>query len=292
MIGASLNCRGVGKKGMSVFLQDLLKDQLLDFIGLQETIKKDYSHAFFRKIDPGNLLCWKWVASVGRAGGILGGFRLSRFDVCDTVVNRFFIKVTLMDLKIQKKSCLVIVYGAAQEEDKEDFLTELGNICRDQRLPLLVGGDFNLLRDASEKNKRLRPCKWNDMFNSIINICEMREIDISGGQFTWSNNQAVPTLEKLDRFIVSREWELLFPLTTVHKLTREVSDHSPIFIDTMEGKENQRREFRFEKRWLKEEDFLHRVDRIWALMSTHASVLVDSVGPPSAEVCRAAASFP
>jgi hypothetical protein len=29
-----------------------------------------------------------------------------------------------------------------------------------------------------------------------------------------------------------------------------------------------------------------------SLMSTHKSVLVDSVGPPSAEVCRAAASFP
>jgi hypothetical protein len=29
-----------------------------------------------------------------------------------------------------------------------------------------------------------------------------------------------------------------------------------------------------------------------ALMSTHASVLVDSVGPPSAEVCRTTASFP
>jgi hypothetical protein len=28
------------------------------------------------------------------------------------------------------------------------------------------------------------------------------------------------------------------------------------------------------------------------VMSTHASVIVDSVGPPSAEVCRAAASFP
>jgi hypothetical protein len=28
------------------------------------------------------------------------------------------------------------------------------------------------------------------------------------------------------------------------------------------------------------------------LMSTHASVLVDSVGPPSAEVCKVAASFP
>jgi hypothetical protein len=28
------------------------------------------------------------------------------------------------------------------------------------------------------------------------------------------------------------------------------------------------------------------------VMSTHASVLVDSVGPPSVEVCRIAASFP
>jgi hypothetical protein len=28
------------------------------------------------------------------------------------------------------------------------------------------------------------------------------------------------------------------------------------------------------------------------VMSTHASVLVDSVGPPSAEVCRTAANFP
>jgi hypothetical protein len=28
------------------------------------------------------------------------------------------------------------------------------------------------------------------------------------------------------------------------------------------------------------------------VMSTHASILIDSVGPPSTEVCRAAASFP
>jgi hypothetical protein len=52
MIGASMNCRGVGKRGMSVFLADFLKVQQLDFIGLQETIKKNYSPAFFRRIDP------------------------------------------------------------------------------------------------------------------------------------------------------------------------------------------------------------------------------------------------
>jgi hypothetical protein len=108
-------------------------------LGFRRLFKKDYSPTFFRKIDPFKQFCWKWVACVGRTGGILRGFRYSKFDVCDTVINRFFIKVTLMDLKIQKKWCLPIVYGAAQEDDKENFLTELGNICRDRRLPLLVG---------------------------------------------------------------------------------------------------------------------------------------------------------
>jgi exonuclease III len=255
MIGASLNYRGVGKKGMSVFLQDLIREQALDFIGLQETIKRDYSPAFFRKIDPFGQFCWKWSPSVGRAGGILGGFKFARFVVVDTTSSRFFIKVTLMDLKLQVKWCLAIVYGAAQEEDKEEFLTELGNIGRDQKLPLLIGGDFNLLRSAADKNKAIRHNKWNDMFNSVINVCELREIEMSGGQYTWTNNQAVPTLEKLDRFLISREWELLFPLTTVHKLIREISDHNPIILDTMEGREKQVREFRFEKRWLKKKIF-------------------------------------
>jgi hypothetical protein len=35
-----------------------------------------------------------------------------------------------------------------------------------------------------------------------------------------------------------------------------------------------------------------KLEKNTLLMSTHTSVLVDSVGPPSAEVCRTAASFP
>jgi hypothetical protein len=39
-------------------------------------------------------------------------------------------------------------------------------------------------------------------------------------------------------------------------------------------------------------EILRKITENGLLMSTHASVLVDSVGPPSAEVCRTAASFP
>jgi hypothetical protein len=103
MIGNSMNCRGVGKKGMSTFLSGLIREQQLDFIGLQETIKKDYSQAFFRKIDPVNQFSWTWIPSIGRAGGILGGFNIFKFDIHDTMMGIFYIKVTLEDFKLQKK---------------------------------------------------------------------------------------------------------------------------------------------------------------------------------------------
>jgi exonuclease III len=85
------------------------------------------------------------------------------------------------------------------------------------------------------------------LLNAIINTYELREIDMSGGQFTWSNNQANPTLEKLDMFLMNNDWENMFPLVTVHKISRDVSDHNPIILDTLENREQRSRNFRFEK---------------------------------------------
>jgi hypothetical protein len=61
--------------------------------------------------------------------------------------------VSLQDLKLHKRWNLVLVCGAAQEADKEDFLVELGNICSDQSFPLLIGGDFNIIRFSYERKQ-------------------------------------------------------------------------------------------------------------------------------------------
>jgi hypothetical protein len=158
---------------------------------------------------------------------------------------------------------LIIVYGAAQASEKEDFLVELGNICSNQTLPILVGGDFNLLRFSSEKNKPMAHNKWTDIFNAIINTFALREVHMSGGQYTWSNNHTDPTLEKLDRFFMSSSWEDLFPLVTVHKLVREESDYNPLILHTLDIRLKSRG-FRFEKGWINEENFLERDKRSWS----------------------------
>ena len=49
----------------------------------------------------------------------------------------------------------------------------------------------------------------------IIENLELREIKMVGRQFTWANDLAPPTFEKLDRVLMSSEWELKFPNVTV-----------------------------------------------------------------------------
>jgi hypothetical protein len=54
------------------------------------------------------------------------------------------------------------------------------------------------------------------MFNWVINSYELGDV-LNGGLYTWSNNQANPTLEKLDRDLISPEWEATFHLTNLRK---------------------------------------------------------------------------
>jgi hypothetical protein len=202
----------VGKKGVVSCIKDMISDYSLDFVGIQETMKQDYNLSFFRKLDPGNSFFWKWVPSVGKSGGILCGVRSESLEVNAVKLGKYILQFVLWD-KIHKTNwALVIVYGAPHEEQKLEFLTELAAFCHNLLMPYIVGGDFNIIRHSGEKNKKIVHSHSIDIFNSVIHTLGLREIFMHGGRFTWSNKQASPTLEKLDRFLMSPDWEDMFPL--------------------------------------------------------------------------------
>jgi hypothetical protein len=158
----------------------------------------------------------------------------------------------------------VAVYGAAQDEHKADFLAELVRICENEPLPLLVGGDFNILRRKEDKNNDNFNTRWPFIFNAIIDSLDLRELGLSGRPFTWANRRQTPTFEKLDRILVSVEWEQKFPLASVQALPHSGSDHTPLLLDTGEQAHlGNKEEFSFELSWLKFEGFKEVVIREW-----------------------------
>ena len=128
----------------------------------------------------------------------------------------------------------------------------------------MVGGDFNIIRRQEEKNNDNFNAQWPFIFNAIIHSLDLREIELSGRQYTWASRRAIPTLEKLDRILASVEWEQKFPLVSVRALTRAGSDHNPLLIDSGEGAHlGNRSLFSFELAWLCQEGFYGMVRHEW-----------------------------
>jgi hypothetical protein len=80
---------------------------------------------------------------------------------------------------------------------------------------------------------------------------------------TWSNNQENPILEKLDRVLVTKEWENLFPQACVDRLPREVSDHNPLIVSTGKKENLPFIQFKFDLNWFKNPEFFTLVKKIW-----------------------------
>jgi hypothetical protein len=156
------------------------------------------------------------------------------------------------------------VYGAAQKENKCRFLSELSSFCSRSRAPLLVGGDFNIIRKAEEKNRPGGVNKWSFLFNSIIEQNGLVEFDLNNRLFTWSNNRVDPTFEKLDRFLASPEWDLTYNNISVRALNRSFSDHVPLCIQTNVISTGSR-VFKYELCWKDRPDFHKKVIENWSI---------------------------
>lgn len=50
-----------------------------------------------------------------------------------------------------------------------------------------------------------------------------------------------PTMEKVGRVLMNEDWETLFPLTSLRKISRFMSDHNPLLLCTEyeKNKENK-----------------------------------------------------
>lgn len=113
---------------------------------------------------------WHCKEPRGRAGGILLGVDLSVFDTGSIDGEDFYVKFHLCNKSDSYKWALVVVvYGPAQVQYKEQFLAELVNMCSHGSLPIIIGGDFNILRSLQEKNNDNFDNRWPFLFNAAIN---------------------------------------------------------------------------------------------------------------------------
>ena len=225
------NIRGFGARGHRGQLKDLVRSNSIDFVGLVETFKESFSPNDFSAIVGMDRFNWNFLPASGHSGGILIGSNKDIFDFVAFDHGIFWASVVLSH-KAQNTLCeFIVVYGPADHSLSPLFLNELSLKIDACNLPMVIGGDFNLLRCPNDKSNDNFSWLLANAFNDFISANAIRELPRGGARYTWSNHQSIPIRSVLDRVFLCPRWDSLFPRASLYAKCIICSDHTPLILD-------------------------------------------------------------
>ncbi|CAN1760061.1 hypothetical protein LINPERHAP1_LOCUS7380, partial [Linum perenne] len=165
---------------------------------------------------------------------------------------------------VEDDFCWVLcnIYGPVYNVDKIAFLQELRDVLGWWVFPFFLIGDFNMVRGSEEVSSGLRAQSEMDAFNNFIDDFGIMDLPLNGAAFTHSNMQANAVMSKIDRALVSPDWERRFSTCLLRVLVRTCSDHAPLVLDC--GEERViKRPWRFELMWFEFPHFRNVIKSLW-----------------------------
>jgi exonuclease III len=97
MRGVFWNIRGLNHPGRNLFLGQLIKADILDFIGVQETKKESFHSSFLKNLTSRFVFSWHLFPAKGAAGGILVGARDERLTISNACVHTFSVSCNIQE---------------------------------------------------------------------------------------------------------------------------------------------------------------------------------------------------
>nr|CAD1826001.1 unnamed protein product [Ananas comosus var. bracteatus] len=205
---------------------------------------------------------YRTLDAIGTRGGLLTTWNTSLFDCIHHWNGSFSLNVVLKRKVDGKVFYVSNVYGPTRVDLKPVFFQELREICGRSVGAWAVLGDFNTLLSLSDKNGQPSNSAEILLFREAINDTGLADLPIRNRAYTWSNGRQNPTLERLDRALVSLDWLRLFPSSSLKALPRPRSDHCPLLLTASTFVPHSGL-FRFEASWLRCPSFGQMVTDAW-----------------------------
>ncbi|XP_074301051.1 uncharacterized protein LOC141632400 [Silene latifolia] len=127
---------------------------------------------------------------------------------------------------------ITILYASNDAKERDGLWAHL-NILKPMVDKWLLLGDFNVIRDVTEKIGGTLSDLADIMdFNFCLYNCELKDLNSNGCEFTWTNKQHIDSRvwTKLDRAMANVHWLKQFPVCSASFLDPGVSDHSPVVV--------------------------------------------------------------
>ncbi|RVW36583.1 LINE-1 retrotransposable element ORF2 protein [Vitis vinifera] len=246
----SWNIRGANDRVKRKVIKALIRLQRADLVCLQETKIQDISRGIVHSLGVGKFLGWGAMSARGAAGGVVVFWD-------NRVLELIGMEVGLFSVSCRFKNCedgflwtFTGVYGPTMKWYRELFWEEL---------------TFTGVYGPTMKCERSREGRLTGSmrrFSEVIEELAFKDLPLHGGSFTWSGGLNGLSRSRLDRFLISEDWENHLSGAIQCSLPRPMSDHFPILLDGG-GVRRGPIPFRFENMWLKEEGFKELLKGWW-----------------------------
>ncbi|KAE8777713.1 ABC transporter G family member 37 [Hordeum vulgare] len=148
------NMRGFRQDSRHRQLIENIRDEHIDIVAVQETLRMYFSLQELEHLSS-HMFAWHWLPSSGtivHSSAILLGVKDATFDIGSMNRGEFYVSMEIFERAITFKWEIVVVYGPTDHSRSTTFLEELHHKISCATLPVVVGGDFNLIRCVQDKS--------------------------------------------------------------------------------------------------------------------------------------------
>ncbi|XP_035830838.1 uncharacterized protein LOC110866714 [Helianthus annuus] len=227
----SVNLRGVRDSRKVDWVRGILTSYGVHFLAIQETKLGPSANFMFNGFWGRSAFNLEIVSAEGRSGGLACLWNPGMF-VCDYVIkDRQFLVLSGSLPQLGVKINLVNVYASNDAAVRRLLWDRLLGIKNSIQGLWVFMGDFNEVREESERFNSEFSASNAESFNQFILSAGLTEYQMGGGRFTYISDRG-DKLSKLDRFLVCLGFMEKWPTASVLALNREVSDHRPLMLTT------------------------------------------------------------
>jgi len=266
----SWNVRGLGDSDKCNLVRNAFRDANPVIVCLQET--KLCSIDFFKAATflPKGFL-FVFSPSDGARGGILTAWNPTAFALKQSFSKPYSLTCVFSCNLSNLDFTISNTYGPSDHSFSLGYLQHLQELPASFSGPWILLGDFNLVRQQSDKSNGQINTSLAAAFNNTLDFLCMSEIPLSDRCYTWSNHQTFPILAHLDWVFVNNELNTLFPMSNLSSLPKPTSDHVPLLL-SLSTELPKPMFFRFEKHWLHHQSFLPSALAGWQAPVTSSDV--------------------
>ncbi|XP_048622814.1 uncharacterized protein LOC125591926 [Brassica napus] len=161
---------------------------------------------------------------------------------------------------------MTFVYGDPVLDRRDQVWEHLTRFSTTRTGPWFMIGDFNEITCHEEKvGGRQRPASSFLAFKQMLNDCGMLEFPFTGDMLSWVGKRAGGSTVRcrLDRAVGNADWHEKFPHSSIKYMRLWGSDHRPILADILVKPMMRSKKFKFDKRWLDNEELRQVILEGW-----------------------------